>query len=295
MDSPRMELAAIVSSKSEDRIRKIANFSGRHFDTVAGLDTLISNLDGVVIATPPGPRAAIVEHFLKRDVPVFAEKPLTLDANDTRRLLSLAQSRGVPLIEDFVHLYAWPYREIYAHAREGRFDIQSCGGNDGPVRAFSPLYDYGPHDVSMALRAIGRSPRTVRASIFDVRSIGQYCIKAEMDFADAGVAAISFGNGFAGKHRYFELDDNRDVWRYDDLAAAPLLVNGRRRSSPAKVTLALEAALDSFIGYDVVVTPAESAWLSITTAQVLDEISSITEPLLAAHAGQSESSKPGCD
>ena len=131
---------------------EIAPFGGSIFEDYRDLNSLESELDGVIIATPPAGREQIIDYFLELGVPVFSEKPLTLHFHETQRLLEKSRRCGVPLVQDFLHLYSWAYVYIYKQlSSASHIEIESIGGNTGPYRNYSPLYDYGPHDLSMTL------------------------------------------------------------------------------------------------------------------------------------------------
>src|SRR5437763_8200103 len=51
--------------------------------------------DAVLVATPPGSHAAIVQAALERNIHVYCEKPLCTDAGESRRLARLAQAKGL--------------------------------------------------------------------------------------------------------------------------------------------------------------------------------------------------------
>ncbi|MEJ2338538.1 MAG: Gfo/Idh/MocA family oxidoreductase [Gemmatimonadales bacterium] len=52
-------------------------------------------LDAALIATPPGSHAPLAGAAMARDLAVLIEKPMTLGADDARRLVSTARSSGV--------------------------------------------------------------------------------------------------------------------------------------------------------------------------------------------------------
>jgi len=278
--SPHMDLVAIASAKRREEIARIGPFSGPLLADYRELAGLRDGIDGIVLATPPEHRPEQIDFFLDLGVPVFAEKPLTLRANETSRLLAKARVLGVPLVEDLVHVYSWPYRSICSQVGSGRVDIESCGGNDGPVRTYSPLFDYGPHDMAMSLRIFRCRPQRIAAGVFNVKSVRQFCVSVELDFGPAGTATMSFGNAFDSKRRWFRLRDAKNDWVADDLQASKLRRNGVPLSPEKHESTPLAAALESFAGHRVVLTAAESARLSDNVAGVLDDIESQIAPHL---------------
>jgi predicted dehydrogenase len=62
-------------------------------------------IDVVAIATQAATHFALAEQALRRDKHVFVEKPLTLDVEQARRLIQLAQERNLILMVDHPHLF----------------------------------------------------------------------------------------------------------------------------------------------------------------------------------------------
>ena len=104
-ESESLQLIAAVTSKSRVELQEIAPFDGVVYQDYEELTQLKSRLDGVVVATPAAVREPIVDYFLDSGVPVFAEKPLSLNASETNRLIEKSRRTGVRLVKDFIHLY----------------------------------------------------------------------------------------------------------------------------------------------------------------------------------------------
>ena len=283
--SELLSVEAIASRKSREEIAAIAATESPVLESFHDLEDLIEKLDGVVLATPPDVRYEQIDFFLEHGLPIFAEKPLTLYASQTRRLIEKSRRYGVPLIEDFVYIYSWPYQTILNRAIRGELKVESRGGNDGPLRDYSPLQDYGPHDVAMALWLFQAVPSDLSARVFNYRSSRQFCVQANLDFGRAGTANLSFGNAFDAKHRAFKVTDGESEWIYDDLSPEQLLRNSIAQSAPPAPELPLTRALHSFAGHDVLVTPEESAWLSETVAEVLGRLTQLVAPQLRSLGG----------
>jgi predicted dehydrogenase len=270
-----LELVAAVTSKSDREMQEIAPFSGVICKDYQKLGDLKASLDGVIIATPPQGRQEIIEFFLESGVPVFAEKPLTLDARETMRLIGKARRLGIPLIEDFTHLYTWPYIAISEQlAAQDHINIESIGGNSGPVRDYSPVYDYGPHDLSMTLQVFKTRPRIRSVKAFDQLSANAFSIRTELDFGSRGTACLTFGNTFTDKQRVFRCGVNDDEWTYDGTAAEKLTRNGRpyKYDGYSRNFSALELALLCFAGNSSLYRNDECLWLSECVAELAGEI-----------------------
>lgn len=271
---PSLDLAAAVTSRSLQELREIAPFHGAVLERYEELDSL-GGLDGVIIATPPEGRERIICHFLDSGVPVFAEKPLTLDVRQTAELVQKARKSGVPLVEDFIHLYSWAYIAISENlSSAGRIEIEATAGNDGPRRDYSPVFDYGPHDLAMALQLFKRMPQHLSVRVQDRRSELEFSTTVDMDFGSRGAASLAFSNVLAEKQRVFVCRSGRDEWIYDDLAQDKLSKNGspHKPGGTLQHYSPLQLALRNFIGEHSLYSKDECLWLSKSVAELTGEI-----------------------
>ena len=270
-----LSLAAAVTSKSKRELQEIAPFEGVIFEDYKDLISLQGQLDGVIISTPPAGRERIIDFFLDAGVPVFSEKPLTLDTHETARLVEKSRRRGVPLVQDFIHLYSWAYIAIWQQLpATGRIEIESIGGNVGPYRDYSPVYDYGPHDFSMALQIFRCRPRLLAAEVLDRESDLRFSTRVELDFGGRGTVSMKFGNTFTKKQRIFRCRAGGDEWTYDDTAADKLVKNGRPHHPDGGYGdySPLELALQCFAGHHSLYSRDVNWWLSESVAELTEEI-----------------------
>lgn len=125
-----------------------------------------TDIDGVIVATPPSSHAEIALPFIERGVPVFIEKPMTGTLADAERIAAAAQKSGALVMVGHIHLYNPAYRktkELLKDIGAIRF-IASRGYNNGPYREdFSALWDWAPHDIAMMLDLFGGMPQKVSA------------------------------------------------------------------------------------------------------------------------------------
>src|SRR5262249_53697671 len=119
-------------------------------------------LDGVVAATSPLHQAEVAAACAAQRVPLLVEKPLGLSRADVERVRSAFENapRKAPLIVDYIHLWSPAFGKLQqlVYDAGGPSDvvaIETAGFKRGPLRDFSSLYDYGSHDVAMALRLLG--------------------------------------------------------------------------------------------------------------------------------------------
>jgi NDP-hexose-3-ketoreductase len=158
-----VELAAVASRDAE----KAKTFATR-FDcaAVTGYDALLArdDVDAVYVPLPAMLHAAWVERALAAGKHVLAEKPLSGDHATTVRLLELARSAGLVLVENFM----FPHHSQHARIRE-------LLGSVGRLRCFSSAFTIPPQpaDNIRYLPAIGGG------ALLDV---GVYPLRAALHF-----------------------------------------------------------------------------------------------------------------
>lgn len=133
---PQFTLTA-VGSRTQDRAREAAEQWGGQ--PVAGYGALLErpDVDAVYIPLPTGLHAEWVGRALRAGKHVFAEKPLTHDADLTAELVGLARSSGLVLRENFMFVH---------HAQQRRVLEMIGDGSIGEVRSFSAAFAIPPRD-----------------------------------------------------------------------------------------------------------------------------------------------------
>jgi len=106
-------------------------------------------INGVIVATPPGPRPDICRELAKKGYPMMVEKPLCLTMKDVEQLRN---DGGALKLVDYVHLFSPAYERLRKLVcdRPGRLRIY--GRSSGPTqRDYSLLWDHACHDLAMCL------------------------------------------------------------------------------------------------------------------------------------------------
>jgi predicted dehydrogenase len=185
---------------------------------------LDSKPDGVIISTHPDSHIEIAKYALDKSIPVMIEKPLAFSLQEVERL----EGYSAPILVNYQHLHASAFvklLEIISHWN--RIDrITTRGYGNGPIRAYSSLFDYGSHDLSMCyalaqgqtqIEFIAQTPCWhSQGNIFDLRlNIGGIRVDSQL------------GNGAQNKQRYFEILGAEEIVVYDDMSENKLLHNGQ--------------------------------------------------------------------
>jgi hypothetical protein len=124
--------------------------------TIATYDYKLNNIDGVIICTPPQSHIEIAEYFLSKNIPVMIEKPLSLSLNEANKLKQYL----TPILVNNIHLFSNEYQNLKNKISDIK-GIFSIGCNNGPIRNYSSLWDYAPHDLSMILDLTKQNPHKI--------------------------------------------------------------------------------------------------------------------------------------
>ncbi|MFH8371841.1 Gfo/Idh/MocA family protein [Streptomyces sp. NPDC018031] len=162
---PGIRLAAVASRDAA----KAASF-GEAFGCppVHGYEALLADpdIDAVYLPLPPMLHAEWIEKALRAGKHVLAEKPLTADPASTERLLRLAASRGLVLLENV----AFPH-----HAQHAAVTALLAGRSIGELRDFTATFTIPPRPED----DIRYQPRVGGGALLD---LGIYPIRAALHF-----------------------------------------------------------------------------------------------------------------
>ena len=125
----------------------------------------LPQVQGAVVATSSPSHADVVEELLERSIPVFVEKPMTMDLPSAERLTRQAADRV------FV-MHKWRYHPgieaIAEIARTGELGpvvgLRTTRlGWSGKDREDDPVWYLAPHDLSIAIEVLGTIPKPASA------------------------------------------------------------------------------------------------------------------------------------
>ena len=125
-----------------------------------------ANLDAVVVATPVHQHFPLGKAALQAGKHVLIEKPLASGTAECEELIALAERRGLTLMVGHVFVYSAAVRMIRRIIDSGDLgDIRYINSQRLSLGLYhndiNVVWDLAPHDLSMILYLLGRSPGAV--------------------------------------------------------------------------------------------------------------------------------------
>lgn len=122
-----------------------------------------SNLDAIAVATPVPSHFPLAKAALLAGKHVLVEKPLASSVAECQELIELAECRGLNLMVGHTFLYSEPIQMIKNYIDSGDLGeiryINSQRLNLGLFQKdINVVWDLAPHDISIILHLLGRTP-----------------------------------------------------------------------------------------------------------------------------------------
>ena len=164
---PELDLVAVASRDADTARRTAAEFGCAG---VRGYGDLLAraDVDAVYVPLPAALHAPWVEAALRAGKHVLAEKPLTTDADSTRRLVALAARSGLALMENVLFVHHPQHEEVRRLVADGAIGVPRHfeaafavpRRPDGDIRhdpalGGGALWDTGVYPVRAALHQLG--------------------------------------------------------------------------------------------------------------------------------------------
>ncbi len=127
-------------------------------------------IKAVAVVTPSHTHFKIVEAFLKAGKHVYVEKPISTVAEEAKRLMELADSKGLVLMVGHLLLYHPAVNRLKQLVYEGELgEITYAQSDRLNINYFkndrSVMWDLAPHDVSMVNYILGKEPTRVVSAV----------------------------------------------------------------------------------------------------------------------------------
>ncbi len=131
-------------------------------------DVFNSDVDAVVIATPVSTHFDLAKKALLHGKHVLVEKPLTACVAEAEELIALAEQENLILMVGHTFQYSPAVRELRQLIQDGELGDIYCVEierlNLGLFRSdIDVIWDLAPHDASILLSLLGKSPSRIEA------------------------------------------------------------------------------------------------------------------------------------
>jgi predicted dehydrogenase len=185
-----------------------------------------TNLDGVLVATQSARHAEFALPYIEAGIPTFIEKPMTTTIGDAERIREAAGRSGAIVFVGHIYLFHPAFLTALDLLPElGPVRYVLCEGmNNNPRADSSVLWDWLPHDLSIARAIFRQEPDHVSASVLCGGAMPQAAL-SRYAFGDASLAStISWLS--AVKRRRVTIACNTATVVLDDTAERRLAVHG---------------------------------------------------------------------
>ena len=145
--------------------RTLLSFPAVSVANIARGQTPPAGLNGVLIATQSATHVEIALPFIEAGIATFIEKPMATSLEDAERIRKAARHSGAPVFVGHIFLFHPAFlAALDLLPTLGDIRCVLCEGmNDRPRTDSSVLWDWLPHDLSMAQAVFGRAPDSVNA------------------------------------------------------------------------------------------------------------------------------------
>lgn len=195
-----------VASRSSKKAKSFASF----FDceAVHGYDALLArdDIDAVYIATPIGTHAEWSIASARAGKHVLCEKTLSINVDETRRILDACEKYNVALFEGFVYQFHPQHAAVREIVEQGRIGepilfqawfgfppLKRSNHRYDPMLGGGALMDAGTYTVHAARHFFNREPVRVQASLNYMDKPVDIHGSVLLDFDNRQTAFLAFG------------------------------------------------------------------------------------------------------
>jgi predicted dehydrogenase len=185
-------------------------------------EPLRRDLDGVLIATPSATHAELALPYIQAGIATFIEKPMATSIADARRIGEAAKHSRAAVFVGHVQLYNPAFQALlkFLPALGAIRYVLFDSANGNPRTDSSVLWDWLPHDLSMARAIFRDDPVCVQAwNLTDPRNL-QAAVSRYQYGAASAVSMMSWLSPVA--RRQMTISADRGTLIFNDRAAQKL-------------------------------------------------------------------------
>lgn len=167
--TPGVEVA-YVCDLDEKQLAKVQGMFPNVQKTTTDYQEILNDasVDAVAISTPVNTHAPLAKAALSAGKHVLVEKPMTDNVADGEELVELAREKSLVLMTDHTFLYTGAVKKIKELVDSGVlgqvYYFDSMRVNLGLFQSdVNVIWDLAPHDLSIMLRVIDKTPKAVAA------------------------------------------------------------------------------------------------------------------------------------
>lgn len=225
---PDVRVAAVCDMNAA-RLEQISIAYPLVFTTQDYDELLASEVDAVVIATPAKTHFPLAKKALLRNKHILVEKPFTTTTSQALELIRLAEERNLTVMVGHTFLYSPPVAALKSIIQSGHLGkvlyIHSARLNFGLLQPdVNVLWDLAPHDISIVLHLLERTPVAVgaRGMGYVNRRLSEVA-HADLVFEDSIMAHIHVSWLEPSKVRRFTVIGSQRMVVFDDMASGEAL------------------------------------------------------------------------
>jgi predicted dehydrogenase len=240
-----------VTDTRRNRAREAA---GKHkVSAFTDYASLFGKVEAVSIAVPTDLHYAIARDFLKRDVHVLLEKPITRTLEEAGKLVSISEKRNVILQVGHVERFNSALIQIERKIKNPRFiECHRLGPYQERGTEVSVVLDLMIHDIDIILSLVKSPVKRIDAVGVSILSAYEDIANARIVFANGAVANITSSRISAEKLRKIRIFE-KDTYVSLDFLNQNLTIYKRRargiiKESPTVERIEpLKSELEDFI------------------------------------------------
>lgn len=220
---------SMVADTDASRLALVARDYSWVRTTRSAQEIFLSDVDGVVIATPVRSHYELAKQALLRGKHVLVEKPLTASVAEAEELVALAKQQGCVLMVGHTFEYSPAVNELRKLVQAGDlgkiYSVHTERLNLGLFRSdIDVIWDLAPHDISILLYLFGQKPVNVEAvARAHLRSHIYDTAHLHLEFASGTTAHTHVSWLYPTKVRQVTIIGDKRMAVYDDTSPSEML------------------------------------------------------------------------